>query len=226
MDSVGIGGVEITPIYGVKGSEASYIDFLSPKWMEMLRYTVDKSRQLGMGVDMNVGTGCPVDLRLLLELAAGRLLIGTYTVDGGQQAAMKIAPPENDSTVQQYGATLKALTAYGSNGEVLNLVDKVSSDGQLNWTAPPGQWILYAGFAGKTGQVVKRAAPGGEGLVMDHLNRQLFMHTLTVLMNHLAASLLVSAPFLMIVMRFTLQILHLVSLKSSGRGEAMMSVII
>ncbi len=44
MDSVGIGGVEITPIYGVKGYEAAYIDFLSPKWMEMLHYTVDQKQ--------------------------------------------------------------------------------------------------------------------------------------------------------------------------------------
>ena len=28
----GLGGVEITPIYGVKGREAQYIDYLSPKW--------------------------------------------------------------------------------------------------------------------------------------------------------------------------------------------------
>src|SRR3954471_15868885 len=92
MDSVGIGGVEITPIYGVKGSEAAYIDFLSPKWIEMLKYTVDKSRQLGMGVDMNVGTGWPFGgPQITPDLAASRLLIRTYTVDGGQQATMKIA---------------------------------------------------------------------------------------------------------------------------------------
>src|SRR5437773_1618436 len=32
----GIGGVEICPIYGAKGYEDKFIDFLSPKWMEML----------------------------------------------------------------------------------------------------------------------------------------------------------------------------------------------
>ena len=35
----GIGGVEITPIYGAKGYEDRYIDFLSPKWMDMLHFT-------------------------------------------------------------------------------------------------------------------------------------------------------------------------------------------
>jgi len=33
----GIGGVEITPIYGAKGYESKYINFLSPQWMNMLK---------------------------------------------------------------------------------------------------------------------------------------------------------------------------------------------
>ena len=35
FQDAGLGGVEITPIYGAKGYEARYIDFLSPKWMQM-----------------------------------------------------------------------------------------------------------------------------------------------------------------------------------------------
>ena len=35
--SHGIGALEITPLYGVKGNEANNIDYLSPQWMEMLR---------------------------------------------------------------------------------------------------------------------------------------------------------------------------------------------
>ena len=35
----GLGGLEITPIYGVKGTEDNFIDFLSPKWMEMLQHS-------------------------------------------------------------------------------------------------------------------------------------------------------------------------------------------
>ena len=32
----GIGGVEITPIYGVKGNDANNISYLSPQWMQTL----------------------------------------------------------------------------------------------------------------------------------------------------------------------------------------------
>src|SRR4051794_28812731 len=42
--AAGIGGVEITPIYGARGSEERYLDFLSPRWVEMLDYTVTEAR--------------------------------------------------------------------------------------------------------------------------------------------------------------------------------------
>lgn len=57
--AVGIGGVEITPIYGAKGYESRYIDFLSPKWMEMLGHVTREAKRLGIGVDMATGTGWP-----------------------------------------------------------------------------------------------------------------------------------------------------------------------
>ncbi|MDR2146937.1 MAG: glycosyl hydrolase family 2, partial [Tannerella sp.] len=43
-------------------------------------------------------------------------------------------------------------------------------NGILEWTAPKGNWRLIALFNGKTLQKVKRAAPGGEGYVMDHFS--------------------------------------------------------
>lgn len=55
----GLGGLEITPIYGVKGAEGRFIDFLSPAWMEMLEHTLKEADRLGMGVDMATGTGWP-----------------------------------------------------------------------------------------------------------------------------------------------------------------------
>lgn len=53
----GFGLVHIIPIYGARGAEDSYIPYLSPKWMEMLDYTVKKADSLGLIVDMTTGTG-------------------------------------------------------------------------------------------------------------------------------------------------------------------------
>lgn len=103
LASAGIGGVEITPIYGAKGYEDRYIDFLSPKWMAMLEHTGREATRLGLGVDMATGTGWP---------------FGGPWID-----------------------------------EANALARAVLKDGQL--TGEP------------TKMMVKRAAPGGEGLVVD-----------------------------------------------------------
>src|SRR5262249_35674321 len=55
--AAGMGGVCIIPIYGAKGYEHRYIDYLSPKWMAMLRHAVEEGNRLDMFVDMELGTG-------------------------------------------------------------------------------------------------------------------------------------------------------------------------
>src|SRR6478752_446697 len=41
----GLGGVEITPIYGVYGYEEQFIQFLSPQWMEVFDHTLAESKR-------------------------------------------------------------------------------------------------------------------------------------------------------------------------------------
>ena len=55
----GLGGVEITPIYGVKGAETEFINFLSPTWMDRLAHTLTEAQRLDMGVDLAQASGWP-----------------------------------------------------------------------------------------------------------------------------------------------------------------------
>jgi len=55
----GLGGVEITPIYGIYGYEKQFIDFLSPQWMQLFVHTLNESKRLGLGVDLANATGWP-----------------------------------------------------------------------------------------------------------------------------------------------------------------------
>ncbi len=103
LATAGLGGVEITPIYGARGYEERYLDYLSPQWMEMLDHAGREARRLGMEVDMATGTGWPF----------GGPWVGTA------DAAKKL----------------------------------VLESGELSLVP--------------TGQKVKRAAPGGEGWVLD-----------------------------------------------------------
>ncbi|MDR2679785.1 MAG: glycosyl hydrolase family 2 [Tannerella sp.] len=174
LSKAGIGGVEITPIYGVKGREAHYIDYLSPRWMEAFAYTRAEASRLGMGVDMNAGTGWPLGgPEITTEDAATKAIFQHYSLTGGTQLNEKI---EIKDRKQKDIARLDKLMAYSSKGEKWDVTDKVSPDKTLNWTAPQdGDCRLIALFTGKTLQKVKRAAPGGEGYVLDHLNKEAVM---------------------------------------------------
>ncbi|MCQ2143251.1 MAG: glycosyl hydrolase family 2 [Bacteroidales bacterium] len=104
--SKGIGGVEITPLYGVIGNEENDIQYLSPKWMEMLSHCILEGERLGLQIDMSNCTGWPFG--------------GPWI--SAEDAAMTFAFNEDTTAV----------------------------------------------FGVQTKQKVKRAAPGGEGWVMNH----------------------------------------------------------
>jgi hypothetical protein len=166
--AAGIGGVEITPIYGAKGYEQQYLQFLSPQWMNVLHFTVKKANALGLGVDMNTGTGWPFGgPQVKPENAATKLIVQTYSLAAGKKLVEPIIVKEN----KQDGAILQAVVAVNNAGETIDLTKFVEADGRLNWSPASGTWELYVAFAGKTRQQVKRAAPGGEGFTLDHLDQ-------------------------------------------------------
>jgi len=170
----GIGGVEITPIYGVKGEENNFIDYLSPKWMEMLDYTIKVSDSLHMQVDMVLGTGWPYGgAHVTLPHAATKLIVEKYQVKKNETIDKKIAL---DSTKEKVPAKLLYVVAYGGDGTYTNLTDQVLNQkekpNQLKWKAKKTDYTIYAVFSGKTGQQVKRAAPGGKGYTLDHYSEE------------------------------------------------------
>ncbi len=182
----GIGGVEITPIYGVQGNEANDLDYLSPAWMEAYRYTVERGRELGIQVDMSNCTGWPFGGPwVTTDQSAEKYILEELTLEGGQRMAEPLRPADKR---QREVATLEALQAVSEGGERLDLKPLVQADGRLDWTAPAGKWRLYALYAGRTFQKVKRAAPGGAGYVVNHYNRTAVEHYLRHFDEAFAAS--------------------------------------
>ncbi len=165
----GFGGVEVTPIYGAKGYEDRYIPFLSDRWIEVLRYTCEKSSSLQLGVDINSGTGWPFGgPQISTDLAASKIILQEYKVKAGQDFRDTIAV--SDMNQRQAGAQLQALMAYDEKGKITDLTRDVGPDGTLTRLPGKGAFTLYALFSGHTLQKVKRSAPGGEGYTMDHFS--------------------------------------------------------
>jgi len=118
----GIGAVEITPLYGVKGNDKNNIPFLSPEWMQALKTVQNIAKPLGIEVDMNCGTGWPFGgPHISLDQAACKAIFKDTVING----------------VKTYNVEI-----------------------------------------GRTKQKVKRAAPGGEGWVVDHFDRDAVSHYL------------------------------------------------
>jgi hypothetical protein len=120
----GLGGVEITPIYGVYGYEKSFIDFLSPQWIDVFMYTLSESKRLGLGVDLANATGWPFGGPWVNDEDASKsVYYKTYTVNGGeelkepvqykQEAFVRTAnnKPANADTIKQPVNTNKNLQA-------------------------------------------------------------------------------------------------------------------
>ena len=169
LGKAGLGGVEITPIYGVKGNDANNISYLTPRWIEMLAHTETEARNSGMKVDMNTGTGWPFGgPEVTVEDAATKAIFQEYPAKGGENVTLKITV---DEARQKKAAYLSRLMAYSDKGKKLDLTNLVSKDGDFSWKAPKGEWKLIALFVGKTFQEVKRSAPGGHGYVMDHFSK-------------------------------------------------------
>src|SRR5262249_46655025 len=130
--AAGLGGVEICPIYGAKGYEEKFIDFLSPKWMEMLAHTTAEAKRLGLSVDLTTGTGWPFGgPSVTADDASARAVLKSYDIAAGKGLTEKL--PEGK---------LLGLVAVSADGKQrIDLTDKVK-DGTLDWTAPAGKWKL------------------------------------------------------------------------------------
>lgn len=152
----GLGGVEICPIYGVKGYEKQFKDFLSPQWMKILAHTTQEAQRLDMGVDLTTGTGWPFGGPWITDqTASAGVILKRYELSQG--GTLTFALPER---------RLQYLLAVSDKGQRIDLTKQVK-DGKLDWTAPQGQWRLYAVSQKTPMQKVKRAAPGGAGYVVD-----------------------------------------------------------
>lgn len=136
----GLGGVEITPIYGVQGNDKNNLPFLSPQWMNMLQHTEAEGKRIGIEVDMNTGTGWPFGgPHVSMTDAATKAIFQSYQVEGGKEITLDLKVEEEK---QRPVATLSRVMAYNAdNKQCLNLTSK-AKNGQLQWKAPAGHWNI------------------------------------------------------------------------------------
>ncbi len=197
----GLGGMEIAVIYGVKGQEDKFINYLSPDWMKMFTYTLGEAERLNLGIDLANASGWPFGGPWVEPADACKdINYRIYSLQGGQTLSDKIEfiqqplvravgqkpdisrlvdPISGNKDLQLYALDqirfkkplpVYTLIAYSDSGQVMDLTPRITPERNLDWTAPPGNWTLYALFQGWHGKQAERAGPGGEGDVIDHFS--------------------------------------------------------
>lgn len=166
LAEAGIGTLEITPIYGVKGNESHNIQFLSTAWLDMLNYVLQVGDELGIDIDMATGTGWPFGGPMVKTTeSAAKLVTEEFTLTGNGTQELTQQLNTSNGTLQRVMAFPKS----GTDGQVTDLTALVSGR-TLRWTAPTGSWRVIAAYCQHGVMQVKRPSPGSAGLVVDHFD--------------------------------------------------------
>lgn len=164
----GLGGAHIIPIYGVKGYEHQFRPFLTKEWLEIFRFTCSEAKRLGLGIDLSTGTGWPF---------GGP---GVSKINGAKQIIFNEFNANDTIKIKELllNAGFLEVTIYAINNEsIYRQINKTELERLL--INPDKQKYLSITYE-PTSQMVKRAAPGGEGLVADHFDPKAMSQYLSI----------------------------------------------
>lgn len=156
----GFGGLHIIPIYGAKGYESAFLSFLGPAWKQKFAFVLKEAKRLHLGIDMTLGTGWPLGGPTINAADAAK----RYQIEAVQIAA--------NQSYKVPAADVQAASVFVDG----NFEQELISAHVSQYIAGPQGAMIYVLVQKGTGQQVKRAAPGGEGLVMDHFSKTAFEH--------------------------------------------------
>ena len=193
----GIGSLEITPIYGVQGNKQNELSFLSTPWMEALKFSEQEGQKNGIAIDMSTGTGWPFGgSNVPLEEAACKAVFVDTTLTGRKFKNIDLSAPAKE---QKYARLHKVMAfpitplSSWTDNEGIDVTAFMKRN-KLTWKAPKLKikadvnWRFIALYISRTRQQVKRAAPGGQGYVIDHFDRLAVKHYLERFDSAFAAS--------------------------------------
>jgi len=164
MESAGIGGAHIVPIYGVKGEEDKFLKYLSPEWVNMVKYTSQKAGELGMEIDMTLGTGWCYG--------------GSWVENKNGIMSARIDKMENcnsnmtidlTSTANYPVDTVLYVLADCEDGKRVDMTSSVSAQEIIIPDTITQATIYVLRMFGPMARV-KRAAPGAEGPMLNPLS--------------------------------------------------------
>jgi hypothetical protein len=168
---------------GLRGAEVSYVYpmaeegdlFLSDPFLANLRHAGEVAEELGLRLDITLGSGWSYGGRHIgADHAARTLHWDRYEIGPGARTIPIPATWPGDEFVSAY-------VGDGSIQETPDGVRLLESDGDgIRIPAGDGPRVVLVALSRLTGQNVKRAARGAEGPVLDHYSAAAIRHHIEV----------------------------------------------
>jgi hypothetical protein len=195
MQQADIGGVEIQPVYPLALDDPSTgfrnTPYLSGEFLEHLRFAADTARELGLRVDVTLGSGWPFGgPHIPVTRAAGKLRLVQTPIPVG---ADSLAVPSVSSGEELLAAFLIDSGHAPESFPMLNLSEV--RNGRVNLADNPSAQSVAWFIASRTGMMVKRPAVGAEGFVLDHFDQAAIDNHLRNVGEHLLSAFGKAPPY-------------------------------
>ena len=173
MKEGGLGGFELAVVYPMAlddpASGLRNERYLSPEFLDKVTFAAGKARELGLRMDVTIGSGWSYGGPYITpDLAAARLRSERREITPDRTSVPRPVPYDGDRLVAAFIGRGSMQEADPRTFRELDL----SGDGPIALPAGNGPRVVLFYFASHSGQIVKRAALGAEGYVLDHFNRQ------------------------------------------------------
>src|SRR5215203_1382797 len=172
MREGGIGGVEVQPVYPLLPDDEKAgiknLPYLSDEFLEMLRFTGDKTKELGMRMDLTLGSGWSFGgAKTPITEAAGQIRFERVKIDNRTRRVPlpSMIPPEKLHGVFHARTNGNAI----EEGSLKELTDIRDDNVYLPENINATEVLFFSG--GKSGMQVKRPSVGAEGYVLNHLDK-------------------------------------------------------
>ena len=169
MKGAGIGGVEIATPYplALDDPQSGFhnYSFVSDEHLDNLHFAAEQARRLGMRVDITLGSGWPFGgPHIPVTQAAGQLRVDSVRVDPGVSSIAVPSLEAGEQLVSVFIAPGKGGAADCKQAKQLPMPSGARVDLGDSST---GRVALFF-ISSRTGMMVKRAAQGAAGFVLDH----------------------------------------------------------
>jgi hypothetical protein len=194
MKEGGIGGFEVQPVYPLTLDDPQLglknLPYLSPEFLDALTFTGQKARELGMRMDLTLCSGWPYGgPHVPITQAAGRLRVDRVPVAANvsEVKAPRIAEGE------------KRLAVFVGSGQNYRRVAEGPGDpargDPVRVPAESADRTALFFISSRTRMMVKRAAVGAEGFVLDHYDRSAIDAHLNIVGEKLLGALAKTPPY-------------------------------